>query len=229
MTRYAGLVGGVVATLLSVFLVLEAAEIATLEDPATVVLREPAPRTALIGVGLLTVDAAVPVPSSLVMLAHGALFGVAGGAALSTIGGLGALLVGYSVGRLAARRARGLVSPTAWTRADAFFRRWGAIAIVLSRPVPLAAETVAVLAGASLMPIGRVVFAATAALLPLALVYSLAGAATVASSLKAIAPALVVAVAAVAWVGERALTARFLRSADDQTETSESGCASGGP
>jgi uncharacterized membrane protein YdjX (TVP38/TMEM64 family) len=49
---------------------------------------------AVIGVALLVIDAVVPVPSSGVMIALGALFGVAGGTALGMVGSVGAALFG---------------------------------------------------------------------------------------------------------------------------------------
>jgi uncharacterized membrane protein YdjX (TVP38/TMEM64 family) len=53
---------------------------------------------------------------------------------------------------------------------------WGALAIVLSRPVPLLAETVTVLAGASSIGWGRAMLAALVGSAPEAAVYALAGA-----------------------------------------------------
>jgi uncharacterized membrane protein YdjX (TVP38/TMEM64 family) len=53
----------------------------------------------LVRVGLLVVDVVLPVPSSLVMIAHGALFGFLLGTLLSVIGSVGAALVGFAIGR----------------------------------------------------------------------------------------------------------------------------------
>src|SRR5215211_6626130 len=48
---------------------------------------------------LLVVDVVLPVPSNLVMIAHGALFGVAIGTFLSLVGSIGAALVGFAIGQ----------------------------------------------------------------------------------------------------------------------------------
>ncbi|MDQ3677520.1 MAG: VTT domain-containing protein, partial [Actinomycetota bacterium] len=61
-------------------------------------------------------------------------------------------------------------------RADAFLARWGALAVVVSRPVPIAAETLALLAGASPLPWRRFLPAAALGSLPPALLYAAAGA-----------------------------------------------------
>src|SRR5690606_9981872 len=98
---------------------------------------------------LLVVDVFVPVPSSFVMVAHGALFGPWLGTLLSVAGSVGAVLLAYAVGRAGGPLVERLASAEEKARADRLVRRWGAVAVALSRPVPLLAETVAILAGAS--------------------------------------------------------------------------------
>jgi membrane protein DedA with SNARE-associated domain len=61
-------------------------------------------------------------------------------------------------------------------RADQLLERWGMLAIILTRPIPLLAETVAIMAGASRMGWGRTALAALAGSLPPALLYALTGA-----------------------------------------------------
>ena len=62
-------------------------------------------------------------------------------------------------------------------RADAFLTRWGALAVLVSRPVPIVAETVALLAGASALSWKRFLPAAAVGCAPPALLYAVAGAA----------------------------------------------------
>jgi uncharacterized membrane protein YdjX (TVP38/TMEM64 family) len=106
---------------------------------------------ASIGVGLLVIDIVLPVPSSVVMLAHGALFGIVPGAALSVLGRTGNAVVGVLLGR----SAGGLLSrrdarrpSTEHTRGADLVRRWGLAAVVLTRPVPVLAESTLVAAAA---------------------------------------------------------------------------------
>lgn len=145
---YGLVVAALAGTSLLLFALVEAAGVPLLTDPLPT-LRAAGALAAVLGVALLVADVAVPVPASLVMLAHGALFGVLPGAALSLVGGVGATVVGFAVGR----RGRGLVervtTPAQRQRADRLMARWGALAIVVTRPVPVLAETVAVLAGTS--------------------------------------------------------------------------------
>jgi uncharacterized membrane protein YdjX (TVP38/TMEM64 family) len=137
--------GSILAFFLVLFLVIEALGVSILTDPSTV-LERGGLLAALVGVGLLVVDVALPVPSSLVMIAHGALFGVALGTLLSVLGCTGAALVGFAVGRRGGPLLARLVGPEERARAEGLLARWGTLAIVVTRPVPLLAETTAIMA-----------------------------------------------------------------------------------
>src|SRR5205085_4569107 len=125
--------------------------------------------TAALGVALLVADVVLPVPSSVVMTAHGALFGVALGTLLSLAGSVGAAVAGYAIGRRGEAFVARRVSPAERARADRLLGRWGVVAIVASRPIPLVAETVAIAAGAARIGAARVALAALAGSLPAAL------------------------------------------------------------
>jgi hypothetical protein len=92
--RYGLFVGIVLAIFLVTFVVIAALALPLLDNPGPL-LRGGGVVAAVCGVGLLLADVVLPIPSSLVMIAHGALFGALAGAALSLIGGVGgAALVG---------------------------------------------------------------------------------------------------------------------------------------
>src|SRR6185436_9370770 len=138
------------ACFLMLFFIIEALGVPLLVDP-TPWLSHGGVFAAIFGVGLLIADVVLPVPSSLVMVAHGALFGVAMGTFLSLLGSVGAALFGFALGRRGGRVLERLVTPAERARADYLLARWGALAIIVTRPVPLLAETVAIMAGASRM------------------------------------------------------------------------------
>jgi uncharacterized membrane protein YdjX (TVP38/TMEM64 family) len=131
---------------------------------------------ALLAVALLTVDAVLPVPASLVMVASGALYGTAPGALLALLGRVLMALAGYAIGQRGGPLVARLVPPDGRDRADGLLRRWAVLAIVVTRPVPLFAETVTILAGASSIGWGRVALAALAGSAPEAVLYAGAGA-----------------------------------------------------
>lgn len=131
---------------------------------------------AVLSFALLAGDVVLPVPSSGVMFATGALFGPLGGAVLSLAGSEAAALLGFIIGRRGGALLERLVSPGQRVRAAAVLEQRGAVAIVLTRPVPVIAETVAILAGAAGMSLRRLAVAAAIGSIPPAVAYSLAGA-----------------------------------------------------
>lgn len=129
---------------------------------------------ALVLGGLLALDIVLPIPSSLVSTAAGALLGFPGGLAVSTAGMTLSCVAGYYLGRgTPAERALGQQD---MTRALAFRDRYGDWAIILSRPVPVLAEASIFLAGFVRAPQGRVMAVSTLANLGISAVYAATGA-----------------------------------------------------
>ncbi len=176
MKRYLSIFALMVAFFLALFLVIKALGVPLLTDP-TPWLNHGGMFAASLGVGLLIADVLLPVPSSLVMVAHGALFGVALGTALSLLGSVGASLFGFAIGRRGGKLLERVVTPDERARADQLLKRWGALAVIVTRPIPLLAETVAIMAGTSSLGWGSVTLASLAGSLPAALLYALTGAA----------------------------------------------------
>jgi uncharacterized membrane protein YdjX (TVP38/TMEM64 family) len=177
MKRYLLIISSMIAFFLALFFVVEALGVPLLADP-TPWMQHGGILAAALGVGLLIADVLLPVPSSLVMVAHGALFGVWIGTFLSLLGSVGAALFGFAIGRRGGNLLERIVSPAERKRADRILAHWGALAIVVTRPIPLLAETVAIMAGASSsLGWGRMALAALIGSLPPALLYALTGAA----------------------------------------------------
>ncbi len=174
MKRYWLVVGSMLAFFLILFGLVEWLQVPLLTDPSAW-LNRGGVVAALVGVALLIADVILPVPSSLVMIAHGALFGVVLGTLLSLIGSVGAALTGFALGRKGGAWLEKIVSPEERARVELMLERWGALAIVVTRPVPLLAETTAIMAGASAMSWQRVTAASFAGSLPMALLYALTG------------------------------------------------------
>lgn len=204
MRRYWMVVGLMLLALLLLFGVVEALGVPLLTDPSPW-LDERGPAAALIGVGLLVIDVLLPVPSSLVMIAHGAIFGVVAGAALSLLGSTGAAVVGFGIGRRGGGLLSRVVPASERRRADRLLERWGTLAIVATRPVPMLAETTMMLAGASPMSWRRMLVAAVAGSLPPALLYALTGALAASFTNGALVFGVVLLIAGVFWwTGRRA-------------------------
>jgi uncharacterized membrane protein YdjX (TVP38/TMEM64 family) len=195
----------ILTTLLALFVAAENWGGSVLELPPALLQRTD-PLAAVTGVGLLTADVVLPVPSSLVMMALGAGFGALMGTVLSVAGSMGAMLAGFALGRRGEPVLARMVSADERAAAGRLLTRYGALAIVVTRPVPLLAETVAILTGASPLGWRRAVLAALAGTIPAAAVYATAGAAAAGSGNVALVIAATVVVSGGAWLVERRLT-----------------------
>src|SRR6202008_4869779 len=97
MLRWWSLAATMALFLLLMVFAASAAGIALLDDPAPL-FRGARTTSALIGGGLPIAVVFLRVPSSLVMVAHGTLFGVLGGPMLSLAGSVASALVVFAVG-----------------------------------------------------------------------------------------------------------------------------------
>jgi uncharacterized membrane protein YdjX (TVP38/TMEM64 family) len=94
---------------------------------------------------LLALDILLPVPSSIVSTAAGALLGFWGGLACSWLGMSAGCVLGYLLGR-------GVTSTNDFVRVEQARRRYGDLVLVLFRAVPVLAEASVLLAGFVRMP-----------------------------------------------------------------------------
>jgi uncharacterized membrane protein YdjX (TVP38/TMEM64 family) len=203
MKRYWQLTALMMLTFLALFGLAEWLHVPLLTDPDPW-MSHAGWAAALIGIGLLIADVLLPVPASLVMIAHGALFGVVWGTVLSLLGALGAGIFGFWLGRRGGPLVDRLVPADERRRADALLRAWGDLAIVVTRPVPILAETLAILAGTSPMTWPRMLAATLGGSLPAALIYALTGATARTLNDVPLVFGLVLLVAGLFWaVGKR--------------------------
>jgi uncharacterized membrane protein YdjX (TVP38/TMEM64 family) len=195
LRHYLIAVAVVLTVFLALFLIGEAAGIPLLEDP-TPWLQHAGWLAAALGVSLLAADVILPVPSNIVMIAHGALFGTVVGSLLSLLGTMLASAAGFWIGRRGGWLLVLAVPAAERAHADSFLARWGVVAIVVSRPLPLLAETIMVLAGTSRLGWGVAMVAALVGSVPLCLFYAWAGAASIGFEGGAIVLVLTIVLAA---------------------------------
>ena len=203
MKRYLLIVVALIICFTVLFFIVEALGVPLLTDP-TPWMKHGGVLAASVGVGLLIADVVLPVPSSIVMVAHGALFGVLWGTVLSLIGSTGAAMFGFAIGRRGGTALEWIVSPAERARANSVLERWGPLAITITRPVPVLAETVAIMAGTSSMSWRSLIVSSVAGSLPPALLYALTGAAVADLQNTALMFVVVLLVAGMFWlVGRR--------------------------
>lgn len=207
--HYMALTGVMVAVFLTLFVLVESTGLPLLNDPSADMSGAGPLAAAAIGVGLLIADVLIPVPSSVVMLMHGVLFGAVLGAGLSLVGSVGATLVGFTIGRRGGPLIDRVVPAHERERADAMLARWGFLAILVTRPVPILAETTAILAGASrTVPWHRATLAALVGSVPAAVLYAAAGAFAASFANLSLVFGCVIGIAVIVWVAEWLLARR---------------------
>jgi uncharacterized membrane protein YdjX (TVP38/TMEM64 family) len=162
----------------------------------------------------LALDVFLPVPSSLVSAAAGALFGFVRGLAVIWIGMTAGCVLGYAVGARSAGLARRMVGDDGLRRATHVADRYGDWGLIASRAVPVLAEASVILAGLVKAPFGRFMFLTTAANLGIAAAYAAIGAFSVGvgSFLLTFAGAMALPGAAMLaarlWLGDRSRKSR---------------------
>jgi membrane protein DedA with SNARE-associated domain len=104
-------------------------------------------------VGLLAADVFLPIPSSIVAVAAGVFLGVGLGGVATFVGLTLGCMLGYACGfQWGPRTARKVVGERDWTRAERWAKRYGAMLVLVLRPVPVLAEASTFYAGASRVP-----------------------------------------------------------------------------
>lgn len=127
-------------------------------------------------VGLLSGDVFLPIPSSVVSAAGGVLLGFWAGSAAIWVGMSLSCVIGYWVGARAAGAARRFVGDEGLRRATDLARRYGGVALVVCRPVPVLAEASVVVAGLIRTPVPRFLALTSAANVGVAVSYAAFGA-----------------------------------------------------
>lgn len=192
---------------LLLFLLVEQFQVPLLSDPSAV-LNRGGFIAALVGTGLLISDIVLPVPSSLIMIANGALFGLVLGTGLSLLGGLGASLLGFWIGRRSALLVHRFVKEDERRQADRLMERWGMIAIIVTRPIPLVSETLSIVAGGTSLRWRSMVGASVLGLAPGAAIYAATGIYAVSLESSVLSFLVVIAVAMLFWLFGKVLVKR---------------------
>ena len=174
MKKYLLITSIIFTILIALFLIAELLEIPYLADSS---FAETAGwHICWIGVLLLGIDVLVPVPSSLVMITLGYTHGIFMGAVWSFLGVMTAAVFGFSLGRSAQRLVGNFVTDNERRQANSFIDRWGMVGIIVTRPMPLLAETIVLIAGTTGFTWKRLLIASALGNAPIALLYAWTGA-----------------------------------------------------
>lgn len=127
-----------------------------------------------VGIALIWVDLALPVPQTSVIAALGIIYGPLLGGLFGSLGLITGGLLGYGLMLTSARR---FVGPRSLHKMESFFDRGGAWAIVLTRSLPYSvSEAMVFLAGLAGMPMRKFIAALTIGSVPTAFAFAAIGA-----------------------------------------------------
>lgn len=171
------LVAGLAAFVIASKILVENVLGIRLEPMVAAWLAAPGAGSALAIVAVLAADVLLPVPSSVVMILSGAAFGVVYGSALALLGSVLGEWLGFELARryglaLASRMA----GATDLAHVNRFFDRHGALAVMVTRPIPVVMETMSLVAGLSGMRRVTFLLASLIGTLPIVVLYAYAGA-----------------------------------------------------
>jgi uncharacterized membrane protein YdjX (TVP38/TMEM64 family) len=156
--------------------------------------------TALLSIGLLASDIILPVPSSVLMLLNGKLFGIVNGTIISATGMVLSTVAGYGIGMVFKRRIGHFISYRSREESERIFRRWGFIALIISRPIPLLSESISIITGINRMRPSVMLLSTIAGSVPGAFVYAYYGSMSNNVSTQYFSFLLVLGIAALAWL-----------------------------
>jgi uncharacterized membrane protein YdjX (TVP38/TMEM64 family) len=126
---------------------------------------------------LLALDVLLPVPSSIVSTAAGAMLGLLPGIAASTVGMTLGCALGYACGRIfGLPLVRRFVAARDLEQVSLRFQRGAVWALATMRPVPVLAEASALFAGLAGVPFPRYIGITTLANAGISIIYCAAGA-----------------------------------------------------
>ncbi len=126
---------------------------------------------------LLSIDILAPIPSSIVSTAGGYFLGFIGGTLISLIGMTISCLVGYWIGaRFGRAAAKRFVDHEEISKFESLQKKYGDWVIIISRSIPLLAETSVILAGIGRISIGRFLLLTIMSNLGISMVYAAVGA-----------------------------------------------------
>lgn len=126
--------------------------------------------------GLLAGDILLPTPSSIISTACGTLLGFLPGTLVSALGMSLSALAGYTLGRCAEGPVvERWIGTRSAARLQALTARYGVWAVILTRPIPILAEAMALFAGLGRFPPLRFLLLSVLANLGISALYAFAG------------------------------------------------------
>jgi uncharacterized membrane protein YdjX (TVP38/TMEM64 family) len=120
---------------------------------------------------ILASDILLPVPSSIVMYMNGYVLGIIEGSLLSMVSLLLGSVIGYYLGKLTSMGLKASQEEPA----KLFMQKYGALAILISRGIPILSESISVVCGYNKIPFKQYFIFNVIGYSPLCLLYAICG------------------------------------------------------
>lgn len=160
---------------LLIYVILELSGLLTVEDVKEI-LNQSGSYSGLIIIGLLTSDLVLPIPSSVVMTFSGLFYGFLAGALISTIGSLTGSITGFIIFRKKGQSfTKKLIDMDEQKSMNNWFNSYGEGILIISRMIPMLAETMACFAGLTKISFKRFLLFIAVGTIPISLYYSYFG------------------------------------------------------
>lgn len=167
-------------------------------------------QAATLQIGQLAADVFLPVPSSLIMILSGAAFGVWWGSLFAFAGSIGGEWLGFEMARRYGRSwlSRFIGDEEEIRRLNVVLKTHGAVAVAVTRALPVVMETMSLVAGVSAMSRRTFLVASALGTAPIVVVYAYAGAMSREAGSLIPAVVILIAVAGAGYVWHRAHSSR---------------------
>lgn len=126
---------------------------------------------AIVSFVILIADIVLPVPSSIVMYVNGYVLGIPLGGLISLISLSIGSVIGYYLGKLSSLGLRAQSDE----RSHAILSKYGALAILMTRGIPIVSESICIVCGYNGMPLKQYFIFNLIGYLPLCLLYAFCG------------------------------------------------------
>lgn len=199
MKRYLILFIGLMGFILLSFFLVNALEIPFLSDPQYL-FEGQGFLAAMMSISLLATDVLFPIPSSIIMVANGAMFGAFLGSIVSMIGMLIATILGFFIGQKGETYLSNFVSKEEQATGIKLMNKWGILAIILTRSIPVLSESIIVMSGFMGMRFKQIIIPSILGLLPSVVIYAVTGAYAVNLESNLLSLGLVLLVTLLFWL-----------------------------
>ena len=168
---------------------------------------------ALVSYLVLSADILLPVPSSIVMFLNGAILGIFWGSLLSLIAAMTSSLIGYFLGAQMSHFADRFFKNEETQTAQNLLKRYGWLAIIATRGLPILAETVALVTGNLRYQFRTFFWSNLVGFIPVCLIYAIAGHYSFETQSLLIAFAINILIASIFWFADRKINIQQTPSA----------------